>query len=226
MSVSQPESVVFCPRLIQDRDTGTEIQVLDEECYLIRNLLGPEEQTRLFQYIQQRDKTPWDTLPRPMVPSPKTLLFGENQPTIKFAFGEKSAVSTMVGKASQMLDRNQLGSGGGVNLGQYASLSMACIQYESPDGHFPPHIDHSNSFVFLLSLGCTANFMVKGPNMEARNNFKFHSGDMLVFNASTKAKILHGVMNIDGEETCPGWLATQFPVLKNHRYGVQCRMHF
>merc|ERR1711890_165071 len=135
-----------------------------------------------------------------MVPSPKTLIFGENQPTLKFKFGEKSMISDMVVKANEILERNDLGSHGNANLGKWRSLSMAAIKYESPHGHFPPHIDHcNNSFVYLMSLGCTANFMVKGPRMEARKNFKFRSGDLLVFNASTEAAILHGVMSIDAE---------------------------
>ena len=77
---------------------------------------------------------------------------------------------------------------------------MSVIQYESPNGRFPAHIDHcKDSFVYLVSLGCTANFMVKGPNMEEKKYFRFNSGDMLVFNASSEAAILHEVVGIVGD---------------------------
>ena len=54
-----------------------------------------------------------------------------------------------------------------------------------------------NHITFCLSLGCTANFMVKGPNMSDKEVFKFNSGDMLVFDPSTEANILHEVKSID-----------------------------
>merc|ERR1711972_1183177 len=113
-------------------------------------------------------------------------------------------------------------------LDLYKSLSMATIRYEAPDGRFPPHVDHCNdSFVFLASLGRTANFMVKGPAMDAQKNFKFCSGDMLVFDSSTKAALLHSCVSIDESASPVGdLLASKFPVLQKHRYGVQCRMWF
>lgn len=200
---------------------------IDTDCYLIRNHLRPEEQVVLFQYIQKQDQTPWDTLPRVMVPVPKTLLFkndknDENEPTLNFEPGDKSVISGMVGKANAIMNQ----SNSSLDLRKYKSLSMAAIRYKSPDGRFPPHLDHcNNSFVYLMSLGCTANFMVKGPNMEDKRDIKFHSGDLMVFNASTEAAILHGVMSIE-PGTCPEALGKAFPVLQNHRYGVQCRARF
>jgi len=212
---------------VEDGQTGTEIETMDEECYLLRNLLGPREQAAIFQYVLDRDKTPWDTLPRAMVPAPKTLVLGEDQPSIEFAPGEESVVTEVVGKANEVLKRNGLGSTAYVDLSKCRSLTMAAIQYESPDGHFAPHVDHcSNSSVYLMSLGCTANFMVKGPTMESKHQFKFRSGDMLIFNASTEAAILHGVLSIDDEGSCPRSLGDAFPVLQKHRYGVQCRLGF
>merc|ERR1712118_612258 len=105
---------------------------------------------------------------------------------------------------------------------------MAAIRYTSPNGHFPPHIDHCNdgSFVCLMSLGCTANFMVKGPSMAAKRVFPLHSGDVLVFNPSTKAGLLHSVVDIAEESSCPSALAQRFPVLGKHRFGVQCRVSY
>ena len=70
------------------------------------------------------------------------------------------------------------------------------------------------------------NFMVKGPTMQTRFQFKFCSGDMLVFNASTEAAILHGVLSIDNGQSCPPELGDVFQKLRNHRYGVQTRSYF
>jgi len=69
--------------------------------------------------------------------------------------------------------------------------------------------------------------MVKGPAMDRKTEFKFCSGDMLVFNASSEAAILHSVVSIDQSGSSSGeLLGRKFPVLQKHRYGVQCRMYF
>jgi hypothetical protein len=219
------ESEPTTAAILKDEQTGVAIEVLvQNDCYLLRSLLRADEQATLFQYIQEQDRTPWDTLTRVMVPAPKTLMFGENKPSLQFKCGENSLVGDMVETANEILERNNLGW----SAQHYKALSMAAIQYKSPDGHFPPHVDHSNnSFVYLMSLGCTANFMVKGPDMTSKKTFKFHSGDLLVFKPSTDASILHGVISIiDGEGSCPVELGKDFPILQSHRYGVQCRVHF
>ena len=182
-----------------------------------------KEQMTLVEYIHSKDKSPKDA-PIALYPSPKTLRFGEKGGVqLNYQFGEKSVFNEMIDKANDILiNRNHLES----DFYKYKSITMATIKYESPNGHFKEHIDHCTSFVYLLSVGCTANFMVKGPNMESKNNFKFNSGDLLVFNASTESSILHGVMSIDDETTCPEELGKKFPVLQKHRYGVQCRVRF
>ena len=231
-----------------DSDDDDETQMISVEqfdssaaCVLIRNLLPLSDQKELFEYIQENDKTPTrdnnnPPRPRPMVPSPQTLLLGEdgNTPTIKYGFGDVSIVTRMVEKACNVLKTKTLNFGFDDVLcqqQQYKSLSMATIRYEAPGGHFPPHVDHcDDSFVFLISLGCTANFMVKAPDMATEKTFKFRSGDMLVFDASSKASILHSVVSIDDEATSTTrageLLGREFPILQNHRYGVQCRMNF
>lgn len=204
------------------------VEVLDADCILVRSLLTLEEQTQLFEYIQHHDKTP-SNLPRAMVPAPKTLQLGEaGSPNIRYVIGEETVVNAMVEKGARVLQMNGLNVMDGFDVCQYESLSMATIRYEAPDGRFPPHVDHCNdSFVFLASLGCTANFMVKGPTMDTQKQFKFCSGDLLVFNASSRAAILHSVMSIDETGSKLGkLLGSRFPVLQNHRYGVQCRMYF
>ena len=207
-----------------------EVEVLDHECILIRKALRLEEQKTLFEYIQENDKTPsFGNKPKPMVPSPKTLILGEDQPSLLYKYGQKSVINDMVSKATKILEGKNFQVINGFDISQkFTSLSMATIRYESPHGHFAPHIDHCNdSYVYLTSLGCTANFMVKGPTMDAQKHFKFHSGDLLIFNASTKAALLHSVVSIDteGNEDATT-LGKLFPSFLNHRYGVQCRVHF
>ena len=66
-----------------------EVEVLDHECILIRKALRLEEQKTLFEYIQENDKTPsLANKPKPMVPSPKTLILGEDQPSRFYKFGQ------------------------------------------------------------------------------------------------------------------------------------------
>ena len=204
------------------------IEVLDTECVLIRNALTFEEQVRLCEYIEKRDKTPTNQ-PQAMVPAPKTLVLGENgHPQVQYKFGDVSVVNSMIEKSSDILKQKHLNLMSGFDVCQYKSLSMATIRYEAPDGCFPPHVDHcNNSFVFLTSLGRTANFMIKGPSMDIKKDFKFYSGDVLVFDASTKAGLLHSVVSIDNSASKVGdALASKFPVLYKHRLGVQCRMFF
>eukprot|EP00930_Biecheleria_cincta_P074954 TRINITY_DN62153_c0_g1_i1.p1 TRINITY_DN62153_c0_g1~~TRINITY_DN62153_c0_g1_i1.p1 ORF type:complete len:228 (-),score=25.93 TRINITY_DN62153_c0_g1_i1:151-834(-) len=203
------------------------VEALDDECFLIRNLLTLEEQARLCEYIELHDKTP-SNLPRAMVPAPKTLLIGEDgAPTRGYTCGEKTVVNAMVEKGAAVLQAHGLNVVRGLDVSRYSSLSVAVIRYEAPDGRFPPHVDHCDeSFVFLASLGRTANFMVKGPSMDEQRHFKFCSGDLLVFNASTRAALLHGVTSIDETSSESGeLLASRFPVLRTHRYGVQCRIY-
>ena len=218
-----------------------QVEVLCDQCILIRNTLSLCEQVALFEYIQQNDKTPADTKPRAMVPAPKTLMLGEDEPSLRYTNPtgegkqEQNVVTEMVAKASQILKDHGNGKlhvfdfeSDPKSVFDFKALSMATIKYEAPTGAFPPHVDHcGESLVFLASLGCTANFMVKSPAMEEKMRFKFHSGDLLVFNASTKAALLHAVVSIDeGCSPTGNMLAEKFPVLQTHRFGVQCRMSF
>lgn len=210
----------------------SEVEVHDTDCFLLLNLLSLEEQIELFDYIEQNDKTPRpgsDGKPPVLNPSPKTLLLGDDGcPTKFYEFADTSVVNRLVEKASNRLKLQDQNVMHGFDLCQFKSLSMAAIRYEAPHGRFPPHVDHCNeSFVFLASLGCTANFMIKGPTMMEPKRFKLFSGDVLVFNASTEAAILHAVESIDESASAAGAsLACQFPVLRGNRYGVQIRMHF
>ena len=217
-------------------ETTCNVDVLDPACILLRGLLSPPSQASLFSFIEHNDRTPWSDLPRPMVPSPKTLLFGDDlQPVLRYKvgeeslIGEESLVSEMVRLASEIVIQNSRSTsstlGDQLSAKMCKSLSMAAIRYEAPDGRFPPHVDHcADSLVFLTSIGCTARFMVKGPSMAEKLTFDFRSGDLLVFDASTEANILHGVTGVE-EGSCPVSLEG-FSVLRWHRYGVQVRLTF
>ena len=207
-------------------------------CVLVRGVLSLDEQETLCRYIEERDRTPAEK-PRAMVSGPQTLILGEDgNPQVKHVRGrdDPTVVSLMVEKTSGILKQHRLLDpaacpmvlSGKLDISDYASLSMATIRYEAPHGRFPPHIDHcKDSFVFLASLGRTANFMVKGPSMETQTVLKFCSGDVLVFDASTEAGVLHSCISIDESASEIGeHLANRCPNLQKHRYGVQCRMFF
>ncbi|GBG33851.1 Hypothetical Protein FCC1311_100742 [Hondaea fermentalgiana] len=215
--------------VVEVEATVASIQIIDEECFLIRGLLTLGEQAALFEYIKQLDKTP-SNQPRAMVPAPKTLLLGDDgNPSVRYSSSAACVVNDFVAKAVAILKKHHLHVIGGHDSCAYKSLSMATIQYEAPNGCFPAHVDHcSDSCVFLASLGCSANFMVKGPTMVEKLQFKLHSGDALVFNASGEAGVLHSVVSIDegGPRGIAKTLEQSFPTWHQHRYGVQCRMFF
>ena len=215
---------LFEARIINDTDyksSNIRFEVMDDQCLLIRNALTMGEQIELFTDIQHRDKSP-KTAMKAMYPSPKTYIFGEDAPTLIFKFEDGTMYNRLVNKANAIMARNQLLLD--TDLKEYSSITMGAIKYPSPNGHFAAHIDHDDSFVYLMSIGCTANFMVKGPGMSEKKVIKFKSGDLLCFNASTHASILHEVVNIDDPSTCPDVLDQKFKVLKTHRVGVQCRV--
>ena len=207
-----------------------EIEIFGEHCFLVRGHLSPREQTRLFAHVEDNDCTPWDSLPRVMNPGPKTLLFGQHKdPKMNYKLGDGSSVADMVGRAISIIQKDRSASplGEQLNANAVKSLTMAAIRYLAPDARFPPHVDHcSNSFVFLASLGCTAKFMVKCSADGELHKFDFNRGDLLVFDASTAAAVLHGVMGVRERSCDVDELLDQFPILKNHRYGVQCRLTF
>ena len=215
--------------LNEDDDENDDDEIATD-FFLLRDLLSLEDQIELFEYIEKNDKSPGsDGKPPVLNPAPKTLLLGDDGcPTKNYEFADTSVVNRFVKKASERLKSQDQNIMHGFDLCQFKSLSMATIQYKAPHGRFPPHVDHCNeSFVFLISIGCTANFMVKGPLAVVPKRFKLFSGDMLVFNSSTEAAILHAVESIDETGSAVGIsLASKFPVLCDHRYGVQIRMHF
>merc|ERR1712129_70888 len=168
--------------------------------------------------VMKRDTSPQNK-PKAMYPSPETLIFGEDEiPTIDFKYGDKSLFNQMIDKANAIIDttyKNKMD----VELSKYKTVTVGAIKYPSPNGKFPDHVDHCNSYVYLMSIGCDANFTVKGPNMEKEKVFAMKSGDLLIFDSSTKAKISHGVRSIGDSSTCPVELGKKYKLLQSNRLG-------
>lgn len=207
-------------------------ETITDECYLVRGALDLREQIELSTYIAARDKTPSDDGSRPvMVPAPRTLILGDDgvTPTVSYRPEDTSIVTAVVSKTIEFLKSAGLGEMSIANeMANYARMSMGTIRYRAPDGRFPPHVDHcEKSAVFLISIGRSANFMVRGKDDAEATRFQMHSGDVLLFNASSEAKILHGVEGIDlGASDSGEELSMRHSVFRLHRYGVQCRLHF
>ena len=83
----------------------------------------------------------------------------------------------------------------------------------------------------LFSLGRTVTFHLQTPGMARRHTFEMKSGDALVFDPSSEAAIVHGVIGIacaEEEASARGdeleALVEKFDVLRSSRFGIQCRV--
>jgi len=218
------------------------IEVLVEShCCWIHNALDVQAQIEVFGDILERSKHTDNSQKRPcMNPTPKTLNFDGNTP--KLSFGERMGSDTHNEEESPLDSvyyRNVLRKSMSLASSHLPGRILDCnrysvgvIRYEAPNGSFPEHIDHCkdpNGWVVLLSLGCTARFSVcKGQGHNNNNASKkvveLRSGDVMVFDPSTEAAIVHGVSSIL-PSTCPQALVRAFgeTTMGQHRYGVQCR---
>ena len=208
--------------------TATAVEVLldDRPYYLIRNCLNLSEQTTIYQDISYRSKDTDNRNRKPcMHPTPKTIIFDGDQSTLKFSGGNNIYADLIVQTANDILLKKEASLMKShpfftTSCGtETTKLSVGVIRYHVPNGNFPDHIDHcnDNSFVYLLSLGCSTNFVVKGPKSD-RQMFRFNSGDVLVFDPSSDAAIVHGVKSINGDDyplNCPD-------EFQQFRFGVQC----
>mmetsp|Transcript_33275 Transcript_33275/g.78572 ORF Transcript_33275/g.78572 Transcript_33275/m.78572 type:complete len:228 (-) Transcript_33275:173-856(-) len=200
--------------------------------HLLAGALTLEEQVRLFGFIQERDATDWEKLTPCMNPTPKTLKLVQQEgaqpaPALSYGPNDATAVVEMVAKAIGILQWRQA----------IKSMTVATIRYCASGSHpcigscFPPHIDHCNdgSSVVLFSLGRTAIFHIQTPGMAQRHTFDMNSGDVLVFDPSSEAAVVHGVAGVaSGEEGSVRGdeLGARFDVLHSSRFGVQCRVSF
>lgn len=201
--------------------------------HLLAGALTLEEQVRLFEFIHERDATEWEKLSPCMNPTPKTLELlhqrGAKSTARSLSYGpeDETTVVEMVAKAIGILQWPQA----------LTSITVATIRYCTSGSHpcigscFPPHIDHCNdgSMVVLFSLGCTARFHIQTPDMTQRHMFNMNSGDILVFDPSSDAAVVHGVADVatgEGGTARADELGARFDVLRSSRFGVQCRVSF
>jgi hypothetical protein len=207
--------------------TTAAVEVLLED----RNCISLSEQTSIYQDILRRSKDT-DNRSKPcMHPTPKTIIFDGNQSTLKFGGGDHNIYNTLIVQTannvlkkkapSQKSHKNEKILTTACGTVDATTMSVGVIRYHIPNGNFPEHVDHcnDNSWVYLLSLGCSANFVVKGPHSE-RQMLRFNSGDVLVFDPSSDAAIVHGVNSINEDDfplDCP-------EDFQKYRFGVQCRV--
>lgn len=228
-------------------------QLLQPRCVLLRNSLSPQEQRRLFDFIRERDATNWDALPGCMNPTPKTLELlvdgagtheGGEEATARTITiivdrtsgnrgddvdAKQDIVVELVKKAAQAAAAASIG----LPSAPIESITLAGIRYMIPGssttiGHnLPPHVDHCNdgSWVVLFSLGCMAHFFVQS-NTSPRQTFFMYSGDVLVFDPSSEAGVLHGVSNITQDYDKGTGRDTKGWGWSDSRFGVQCRIKF
>ena len=96
----------------------------------------------------------------------------------------------------------------------YNETFIKSLEYKTINGRLDRHCDGVNGWVFIYSLGNTANFFVNDKE------FEFHSGDVLIFDSSKKGKIIHGVESIK-INSCPVHLIDN---LNHLRISVQIRL--
>ena len=204
-------------------------EVLDDRpCYLIRNCLDASAQNSIYQDILHRSKHT-DNRSKPcMQPTPRTIIFDDNQSMLKFTDGDNiyndlivKTANDVLRKEEVLLKHQRFATACNTDA-RITTMSVGVIRYQVPNGCFPEHIDHCNddSWVYLLSLGCSANFVVKGSPSE-KQQFRFRSGDVLVFDPSSDAAIVHGVSSIYGDEAP---LSDSPEDFQKFRFGVQCRI--
>ena len=71
---------------------------------------------------------------------------------------------------------------------------ITSFKYPLKDGTLTGHCDKKKSWILLISLVQSCGFYIKGPDMAKRKYFEFKSRDCLIFDASSKANIFHGIL--------------------------------
>ena len=202
--------------------------IVEDQCYVIRQALTPSDQAQVFEDLMERSKNT-DNTSTSLYPSPKTIRFDGELSSLKFNHTDKSSVykKLILEKAADHLFRDGdkgKHAAGPTWLQSPVEFTVAAIRYDVATGALADHVDHCNdgSWVVLLSLGCTAKFNVNNKGI------LFRSGDVLVFDPSTKARLSHGIESIVPQEEdvykMDDGLIQRHPTLKLYRFGVQCRV--
>merc|ERR1712228_582494 len=147
----------------------------------------------------------------------------------------KTCYAKMVQKVGNIIERNMKITSLKKDLSKYKLSQISAFKYRTPAGQLGLHCDSNPSVAFLFSIGCTCNFYVFGASMQHNKDkqsvnkfkdgqtFKFKSGDMLFFDASHEANIIHGVMGIDDSSSCPTILKEKCKGIEEYRISCQLR---
>lgn len=189
-------------------------------CILIRNALTMEEQMELFEALEKE-----------MANQPEefqTQGAGQLAYEINEEFTE-SVPFRLLSKAIDFIKKNYELKGL-KDITKYEVFCCDALTYNYPDGSLARHCDNrrDKSVVFLYTIGCTANFYVHTPEMKGEafkdgKVLKFKSGEMLFFDATKAANMVHGVDSIENAETCPPQLKEKYKELSQKRISVQIR---
>eukprot|EP01084_Bolivina_argentea_P085553 154635_1 len=219
------------PTLNSQLDRNQNIIELEENCILLRNMFDIEEQCELYSAIIKISAL---TLKGKIKANKNWTRLMRIQPTNKAHKGRNSPIY------DKLFDRtfNTLYAMNNIktklpSLSSIGKHTMRANLYPAPHGNIYRHYDKRNGYVLLYSLGCSIIFYVKGPQMDKKNGsgitFEMHSGDILLFDASTRARIEHGVDKVL-PGTCPVQLLQKIKKhpkfdLNNVRISVQTRFH-
>mmetsp|Transcript_74063 Transcript_74063/g.66646 ORF Transcript_74063/g.66646 Transcript_74063/m.66646 type:complete len:247 (+) Transcript_74063:73-813(+) len=223
--------------IIKDEKTGILIEEFQKNVLLVRGILSIEQQLKLYEEMIGEEKIMVDRLKK---------YRGDNyKPPIKDGLismytkqkmggdlledeGIKDSIyDILLKKGMEIVEINYKLKD--ITLKDAKLGHIQAAKYKTEEGKLKNHVDgifHGPNAVFLFSIGCNANFYVKGPEMKKEKIFKFKSGDCLFFDATNKAKILHGIESIDPGQTCPKQLKEKFESAGEYRIGLQMRAYY
>ena len=222
--------------LIKDKDSGIIIEEFQENVLLIHGILSIDEQMEILQEMLKEEKIVQDRLKKYRgdnykVPIKDGLVSMYTKQKMGGDLMEEygdSIYYKLISKATKLIHKNYK-LYDKIDLSKSKLGHIQAAKYKSNEGKLKNHIDgifHGDNAVFLFSIGCIANFYVKGPKMENGKLFKFKSGDMLFFDATNKANILHGIESIDDGSTTPKELKEKFEMSNEYRIGLQMRQYY
>lgn len=192
-------------------DAQYQIQIFDHNCILIRNCLNIDEQCQLYEGIKNASlKCKVSKVTQSLknvTTATKLMSINVNNPN------HKERMSPIFMQLQNKI-KNCLSSETNINIGhEYKETFIKSLEYKVTNGKLDGHYDKVDGWVFIYSLGNTANFFI---NDKA---FKFCSGDVLIFDTSRKANIFHGVSSIQ-TNSYPFYLHK----IKEYRISVQIRL--
>ena len=190
-----------------------------QNCILLHNAMTMEEQIELFDVIKKEHAS-----------MPAAMQTGNGVSFVVDDAFTQSLPFQIVSKARGFIEDNYQTKGLAKDVSKFKLFCCDALTYQYPDGSLSRHCDgrRDRSVVFLYSLGCTAKFYVHTPEMggDAYKDGKvldFQSGDMLFFEATKAASMVHGVDSVDEASTCPPALKRAHAELAQSRVSLQIR---